>query len=474
MPKSSNSLDTRQRAILVLLFLGISVFHFASAYGIGPASNATWGGRTAEYYALLTDAFLAGKTSLLVKPAPELLALRNPFDPVANVNYRLHDASLYGGKYYLYFGPAPAIVLFVPYKVLTGSHLPARAAVALFCIGGFACSCALLFLLVKREKWVCPFWLAATAVLSLGTSSFVFVLLTRPSTYEVAIGSGYCFLMGGFLFTAYSLGPQSSRWPGLVMAGLCFGLAAGSRPHFSLVAALMMVLVSFRCRLYKSGILAGILAFVGPIILCGGILAWYNYARFQNPFEFGTSYVLPGHFATQGSLFGLGRAFPAIYYYLFSPPLVGQQYPFVSAQAGQFPFGRLPEIFSLEPIIGLMWAAPIALIGLCTPIALWNRRAREFIKFGPARFTIYALYASGVAVLALFVLLGWVSGRYCVDFAPLFVLLSWCLLAASWQAVHGLRGNRPLLFKGVVAGLTLCSVLLDFWICLQQAPPLTY
>ena len=154
--------------MLALLFLGISAFHFASAYGIGPASKLTWGGRTAEHYALLTDAFLAGRTSLLVRPDPELLALSNPYDPVANVNYRLHDASLYGGKYYLYFGPAPAIVLFVPYKVLTGSHLPARAAVALFCIGGFACSCALFFLLVKREKWVCPFWLAATAVLSIG------------------------------------------------------------------------------------------------------------------------------------------------------------------------------------------------------------------------------------------------------------------------------------------------------------------
>jgi hypothetical protein len=462
MPENSNSFSTRQRATLALLFLGISAFHFASAYGKGPATN--WGGRTSEYYALLTDAFLAGRTSLQVEPDPELLALSNPYDPVANAHYRLNDASLYGGKYYLYFGPAPAIVLFVPYKVLTGSHLPPRVAVALFCIAGFACSCALFFLLVKREKWVCPFWLAETAVLSLGTSSIVFFLLVRPSFYEVAISSGYCFLMGGFLLTAYSLGPRPAWWPGLVMAGICFGLAAGSRPHFALVAALMTVLVSFRLRRHKSRVLA----FAGPIFLCGAILACYNYQRFQNPFEFGTSYLVGVY--SLGSLFGLEKVVPGIYYFLFSPPWVSLQPPFVSLHAGGFPFGRLPGSVILEPVMGLMWAAPIALIGLCTPFVLWNRQAREFIKPGPARFTIQALYASAVITLALFVLLGWIVGRYGVDFAPELVLLSWCLLAASWQAVHGMRGSRPLLFKGVVTALTLYTVLLDFWICLQQSP----
>src|ERR1035438_1482214 len=117
-----------------LAFVAVALFYTAVAW-VGGAAR-TRHVQTSEYYALLTDAFLAGQTSLLVQPAAELLALPDPYDSSANGRFRLHDASLYHGKYYLYFGPTPALVLFLPYKVLTGSHLPARVAVASFCAGG--------------------------------------------------------------------------------------------------------------------------------------------------------------------------------------------------------------------------------------------------------------------------------------------------------------------------------------------------
>src|ERR1035438_9413949 len=269
-----------------LLFMAVVSVHFATAWVGGPARN--WHGQTSEYYPLLTDAFLAGQTSLLVQPSAKLLALPDPYDPVANAKFRLHDASLYHGKYYLYFGPTPALVLFLPYKVLTGSHLPTRIAVALLCNCGFACSCALFFLLAKREKWDCPQWFASAVVLSLGTVPGVAYLLRRPSFYEVAIGAGYCFVLSGFLLAAYSLGEDSPRTPSLIGAGLCFGLAAGCRPHLALLVILMVVLVAWRTRSHKTAVLG----FVAPVVLCGVLLAAYNYARFQNPFDFGIQYTL--------------------------------------------------------------------------------------------------------------------------------------------------------------------------------------
>jgi hypothetical protein len=51
-------------------------------------------------------------------PAPEISALPDPYDSVANGPYRLHDASFYKGRYYLYFGPVPAVVLFLPFSLL--------------------------------------------------------------------------------------------------------------------------------------------------------------------------------------------------------------------------------------------------------------------------------------------------------------------------------------------------------------------
>ena len=45
------------------------------------------------HYNLLTDGFLAGQLNLNREAAPELALLQNPYDPVQNGPYRLHDTS---------------------------------------------------------------------------------------------------------------------------------------------------------------------------------------------------------------------------------------------------------------------------------------------------------------------------------------------------------------------------------------------
>jgi hypothetical protein len=450
-----------------LAFVAVAFFHAAITWVGGPALN--WHGQTSEYYALLTDGFLAGQTSLLVQPAAELLALPDPYDPAANGRFRLHDASLYHGKYYLYFGPTPALVLFLPYRVLTGSHLPARAAVAWFYTCGFACSCALFFLLAKREKWDCPRWFASAAVLSLGTPPGLVFLVTRPSFYEVAISAGYCFMMAAFALTARSLEQDSPRTASRIGAGLCLGLAAGCRPNFALLAVLVVVLVvvlvARRSRSHKT---RG-LAFVGPVVLCGVLLAAYNYARFQNPFETGNRYQLAdGVEVQEASPFGLTKVVPAAYYLLFSPPWIGPHYPFVTPSESLADFASLPKGFWVGPTIGLLWVAPIALLGLLMPVVCRDRRIWDFVKLGSTRFTIASLYGSAVGIVAMFALLGRIAGRYLVDFAPELVLLSWLLLAASWQGVRGWSQWQSRLFQCAVAGFTLYSLSLDLWMCLAR------
>jgi hypothetical protein len=427
-----------------LAFVAVAVVHGVVAWVGGPARN--WHGQTSEYYALLTDAFLAGQTSLLVQPAAELLALPNPYDSATNGRFRLHDASLYHGKYYLYFGPTPALVLFLPYKVLTNSHLPSRIAVALFCAGGLACSCALFFLLAKREKWDCPRWFASAAVLSLGTAPGVAFLVTRPSFYEVAISAGYCFTMAAFALITYSLEQDSPRTAPLVGAGLCFGLAAGCRPDFVLIAILMVVLVAWRTRSHKTRALA----FVAPVVLCGALLAAYNYARFQNPFDFGIQYTLLDNRSDLNDHFGhsLGNLLPSLSVLVFSPV-------------------RLPPA---DLATGLLSGSPIALIGLLTPCILRYGRVRYHVKLGSTRFAIYCVYVSALSILILLALLGFTLRRYTVDFAPGFVLLSWCLLAAMWQAVQGLAAGKHTPFRIVVVAAALYPALLDFSICVSRIP----
>lgn len=427
-----------------LLFVAVAIFYFTAAWVSGPAAN--WHGQTSEYYALLTDAFLAGQTSLLVQPPAELLALPNPYDPIRNGEFRLHDASLYKGKYFLYFGPAPALVLFLPFRVLTGSHLPSRVAVAFFCACGFACTCALFFLLAKREKWDIPTWFASAAVLSLGTAPAVSFLLTHASFYEVAISAGYCFVTAGFLLTAHSLGQGRPQASSLVGAGLCFGLAVGCRPNYSLIAILMVVLVILRIRSPKTPAVA----FVGSVVLCGVLLAVYNYARFQNPFEFGIRYQLFANPADPADLgtrlkHSIGNLLPNLYMLVLSPPSLW--------------------LCWFDRSLGLLWGAPTALLGLCMPLVLRHGGVKDTVKLGSTRFTMYSIYVCALTILLVLAPLAYTVGRYTLDFAPEFLLLSWCLLAARWQAIHRLAKGRLVPFRLAVVGTALYSAAVQISMC---------
>src|SRR5215212_6650762 len=64
-----------------------------------------------DYYWMLTQSFQKGQTYLPVEPNPALLKLENPYDlqQRKGLDY-LWDTTLYKGKYYLYWGPVPAVL----------------------------------------------------------------------------------------------------------------------------------------------------------------------------------------------------------------------------------------------------------------------------------------------------------------------------------------------------------------------------
>lgn len=181
------------------------------------------------------EAFLAGRLSLPVEPKKELLALPDPYDPVLNAAWKLHDVSLYKGKYYLSWGPAPALTLFAPFRLISNRYLDEKFAIALFCFGGLIWSILLLNLLTRTYVPRIPFWMQVLAVLCLGLSNVAPYILRRPLQYEVAIASGYCFLFGGlYWLMAGVLAAPDTRWWRLALGSLFLGLAVGSRPHLIL------------------------------------------------------------------------------------------------------------------------------------------------------------------------------------------------------------------------------------------------
>ena len=383
---------------------GVIAFYVWTSASTG--SPFQFRGANSGYYGLLTDGFLAGHLYLTVMPAPELLALADPYDPVTNSRYRVHDMSLYRGKYYMYFGAVPALTLFLPWRLATGRSPPEDLAALVYITGGYVFSLLLLRLLVRANVVRTPLVAGAAAALILGFGQYGAVVLRSPGVYGVAIASGYCYFAAAlYCFARLVLGGKQSRALAVV-AGVLVGLASGCRPHYALAALILST--AYVC--YLKGPRLELVLFVVPIVLCGALSLWYNFARFGNVFEFGTSYQLTNNAYTRGVTFNL-RSLPAdLYYMLACPARLWDQFPFVIPR-----FVAQHSGLYVENAVGLLVLSPVAAAGLALPS--WIRR----FEVGRAcRFILAAVYGAAAAVLILSVSPAslsaatyWISHRPC-------------------------------------------------------------
>jgi hypothetical protein len=93
---------------------------------------------------------------------------------------QVHDLSFYQGKLYAYFSPLPALLLFLPYHLITGGWLSHQQGCFLFCFFGYVMAVALLAGLRRRFfAEVNDYWFA-TVAFALGLLTFSPPLLQRP------------------------------------------------------------------------------------------------------------------------------------------------------------------------------------------------------------------------------------------------------------------------------------------------------
>jgi hypothetical protein len=249
------------------------------------------------YYNLLVRALRAGQLNLLMEVPPGFAQLSDPYDPVANRDYRsldghpMHDLSYYHGKLYFYFGITPALVLFGPYAVLTGHYLLHKDAVVIFCSVGFLASAGLLWALWRRYFAEVGLAVIAAGTLALGLASFIPMTLPRCDVYEVAISCGYALMMLALAAIWGALHQPGRRGWWLAAASLAYGLALGARPSLLFGAVILLVPVAQAWR-ERQPIWRHLFAAAGPIAFIGLGLVCYNALRFDNPFEFGMHQAL--------------------------------------------------------------------------------------------------------------------------------------------------------------------------------------
>jgi hypothetical protein len=395
-----------------------------------PVFNALDGDNS--YYNLLIQGFRGGHLSLAKVPPAGLLQLKNPYDPTANAPFGMHDVSFYKGKYYLYFGVTPALVLYWPMAALSGRYLNDTEAVFILATVGFLAS--VWVLLKVRRRYFSSFGSQAdlAAVIAAGLITMVPVMLRRQQVYEVAVSSGYAFF-ALYLLALYQSLHARRQLTWLVVAGVSYGLAIGSRPTyvFGALSILLPVFLVLRPAPESGtrtapGFVARACAPLIPLGLIVAGLLIYNYLRFDSPFEFGQKLALSGDDETKVTHFSLSYLWFNCHAYLFAPAQLSSYFPFVRvvslppAAAGyngvEDPYGILPDI-------------PFAILAVLAPLACLRRRALGLFALGAA-------YAS-IAVAALIFTFQFATNRYMVDFLPGIVVLS---VMGYWGLLEGLGG----------------------------------
>lgn len=427
---------------------GLTVALVLAWYGCMTARvNGNWVGREPQgYYPLLTDAVLSGQTYLKLEPDARLKALPDPWAGPQGVP-RAHDASYYDGHYYLYFGIAPVILLYAPWRLLTGTYLAEGVGTGVFCGVGFVLA-ALFYLRCKRRFFpgLSAGW-TFLAVLTLGLGSYVQVELNSSDFYQVPIACAFACSLGAAhaVLSAVLAAAAGRRVVALAIASVLAGSAVGARPNYVfdlLPLGFVALWLWWRQRREPApGPSRGwlLLAATGPAALIGGALAAYNYTRFGSIFEFGLKYQLAAidmrHFELLSPRF-ISHALRA---YFLAGKDYTPYYPFVRQNADTF--GLIPWV-------------PFALLAFVFPVTWWRRDLRQRAWVLGAGFPL----AIGLVNLGTLLAYFYQFDRYEVDFVPALmlaaVLTASILLNAAGTATPGLR---KLVRFGVV-GLALFTI----------------
>lgn len=449
------------RLLSWLLTIGVTFFLFVL--------SATWGHfewqthRENSNYWPLSDAFLQGQLHLPVEPKPELLTLPNPYvrSQRSGVDY-IWDASLYKGKYYLYFGPVPALVAYIPFKLLFGDYPSDNFVI---------CTVSLLVstLLYVACRLVSE---RLTKVPPPGPAPLWFLYIAFASSLPLQLGGGIyvvaatCaifFQVVALISLLMLITSTSGRVEWATLTGVAMVGAIGSRPTH-LMALPVLAIALARCNTRNSPHGAPIrdaLAFAAPLVVGGMLLATYNYLRFDDPMEFGIRYQLGLADLRAQSLCSIQRALeqPRVllmqgWYAFLQHPTFLPEYPYLvfSRMPASKVDGSVDGYFGPDDVTGLFAFSPLLLPALVATLVYWRRLGRV------ARVFISTCVISGAVSLGHLHTCFGMGARYLFEG---FIALTMVCIPMLWVACSEARGRatrgvwRLITFAGLFAGIVI-------------------
>jgi hypothetical protein len=458
LSRSAVARDKSSIALAAVFGLG-AVFYLWRANYAEPL--ALHGGQNNPYNEL-ADAFLHLHLWVVNVPA-QALGPGNPYNPAQRSAFLLaySDYALYGHHLYITWGAAPVLVWLIPLHLL--GFEPSAGVVSLpFAIIGLGFALATLGVIVRQIGDV-GVSTCVLAGLTLFCASVIPYVLRFPLVYHEEIAGGYCFAMIGIWCGVSAVANRRASLVRLALMSLFIGLATATRPTLGLTALLLAVVyASLRATRPRRGL---VVALAAPFGACMLLLGAYNYARFENPLQYGAIYQING-VSTYTAHFGeFGFLAPGLWAYLFAPPRLSALFPFLEIMYPQtsYPLGLPAHYATLsEETGGLVTMAPIALFLLALP---WLRRRRPTV-LGPLTPLLLAMVGAGVACMAFLAFeIYTTTERYEADYMTLLLFAA----LAAWLALATVTRGRARRLIRVGGGLlAVCSCVTGMAITYQE------
>ena len=404
-----------------------------------------WLSGSIPFHDLIAQGFLAGQLHLTIQPAPELLSMPHPYDPAIYMRSRLPDAALYNGKYYLYFGPVPALMHAAIFTV-SGAFPKENVMQLIFALGVCLWSWLLVRELADRLGLGTQHPIVVTAFLicALGGAGLTCATMVLGH-FETALANAF-FVTGGSWLWFRALRDER-RLPTMMAAGLFFGLAVACRAPaiaYGMGAAAALLLYDFLKYRWHPRTLLRVLALGVPYGAVGLGLLYYNYARFGSPFEFGIRYMLTG-LDPALMRFAADQIPTSVLAMVGAPPRFLPYFPYQIDQPWQVIGSHIERpMISILLLYPMIWLLPFG-------VAVAWRAPRDLRTF---------IVGSGLGVLGAFTVIGtspWVTARYTQDFGPMATILGVLGLFAIVRQQRGRRYGRPLAL-GISAVFTSVAI----------------
>lgn len=477
-------LDTssiRQRLAFVGFMLVISAFAVLliaqSIWTAGSSAFRKPGNYTYDFnqYGHMADSLLHGRASIDLPVPNALKSASNPYDPqtremllAQGVTPIYWDYSFYRGHWYSYFGVLPALLIFVPYRLVTslfvpgGLMLPSGAAVVVLLSAFVLFGSLLVIRLLKLMNPKTSLATVSMAITMLLLGSQAGYLAFRMNFYSVPFAASLFLSAMGLWFWIGSAGYQdapsrrhmiamgtapSLSWPHLAAGSLCLAANLGCRPTFVLVALLAFPIFwpQIRAIFAKSSskekpgkrkaVIGALTAVLLPALAVALPLCIYNAVRFGSPIDFGERYQITVADMThyRNSLTNL---LPTLGYYLFLPLRFSHEFPFLAINPTP-----LASWSYAEPLVGGLFVLCPAL--LLVALLLMPSIRRRIRRSGLLRIVLAALPLA-LLLLLIDIVKGGIGWRYMIDFGWLVTLAALVVAGAILGDARSCRNTTPL------------------------------